>query len=285
MTKDSGRMHYPYINFILSALETGNVSIGKNFGHHIHWGYWEDYIDARCDDDDFYLAAENLTRQLCTFAKITENQTVLDVGCGFGGTISSLNDNFTAMKLSGINIDNRQITHAREKVTASRGNEIEFITGDACDLPFTKNKFDRILAVECIHHFSSREQFFKEACRVLKPGGSITLSDFVSSPLLLPYCKILGLPFFDRFNFFGHCNITTLSNYSRLASKYGLKMKLHDITINTIPTYHYLKSLIKKSNMGTIFSIRARHAIANMEFFSTYRLLTYQIISFNKPEK
>lgn len=276
-------VHYPYFNYILKELELGNESLAKSFGHHVHWGYWENPEEATCDDEDFYLAAENLTRKLVELAKISDNQTVLDAGCGFGGTIALLNKCHTKMKLTGINIDNRQIVRARENVKSSNNNEITFIEGDACDLPFPNNAFDRVLAVECIFHFSSREKFFSEACRVLKPGGSITLSDFVSSTLLYPSCKTLQFPLFDKLNFFGPCNIITLNQYKKLAAKFGLVMKQHDITKHTIPTYQYLQSLLKKSNLGLFYNLQGRPGLLFMKLISMYNFLTYPILSFIKP--
>jgi len=276
-------VHYPYFNYILSQLELGNSSLERSFGHHVHWGYWENPLDEKCTDDDFYQAAENLSRKLCTLARVSDNQQVLDVGCGFGGTVSLLNNTCQGMKLTGINIDDRQIARAKANVKPANGNDIEFIVGDACSLPFDNEVFDRVLAVECIFHFPSRDSFFEEAIRVLKPGGNITLSDFVASPLLIPSCHMLKLPLLNKLNFFGHCDIITLNKYRQLAAQFGLKMQMHDITRNTLPTYTYLRSLLKNSNLGRLYSLQARPGIALMKYISMFYLLTYPILSFTKP--
>jgi len=80
----------PYFDYLLAELAKRNSAIEKSFGRHVHWGYWDDPAKARGDDDDYARAAEQLTVELCRLAGIAEGEKILDVGCGFGGTIASL---------------------------------------------------------------------------------------------------------------------------------------------------------------------------------------------------
>jgi len=67
-----------------------------------------------------------------------------------------------------------------------------FREGNACHLPFGNKSFDVVLAVECIFHFPSREDFFRESHRVLKTGGHLALSDFVPRKGISSLFKIGG---------------------------------------------------------------------------------------------
>ncbi len=133
---NTDKVKLPYFDYLLALLKEGDEAVEKSFGRHVHWGYWEQPELAALTTADFEQAAENLTRQVCLAGNIENGLSVLDVGCGFGGTVAHINEHYTGMKLVGLNLDERQLVRAREMVLPLADNAIQFQQGNACALPF-----------------------------------------------------------------------------------------------------------------------------------------------------
>lgn len=258
----------PYIDRLLVQLDEEDSAYRRSFGRHIHWGYWPAPTSAAYTPDDFAAAAERLTDEICAAAGVHDDQRILDVGCGFGGTIASLNERLSAVDLTGLNIDDRQLARARAIVVSRPGNRVRFQPGDACALPFADACFDVVLAVESIFHFHDRLSFFHEAKRVLRPGGCLALSDFV--PIRYVH--------FKSSSFYGPINLRcSAAVYRRLAAEVGFAPRVQrDVTAHTMPTYRFLRTLERSSKAP--LSVRAQTRI--LEGLTRLHFLRYVILSF-----
>ena len=239
----------PYIDVVLKLLDQGDPDVTKVFGRHVHWGYWENPRDSNGSLEDFALASERMCEMIFSAINPKESDQILDVGCGFGGTISSLNERYAGISLTGVNIDVRQIERARMQVAPMNQNNITFTQGDASQLPIKDSSIDIVMAIECIFHFPSRARFFDEACRVLRPGGLLFVSDLVptqilakSKKLVLPWLRPMLSQTFGSMD-----NECTFADYDLLASSRGMAKEFsRDVTRNIMPTHGILRELMER---------------------------------------
>ena len=59
---------------------------------------------------------------------------------------------------------------------------LNFVHGNAEDLPFPDNSFDAVVNVEASHAYPTLSKFLSEVARVLKPGGDFLYADFRGRP-------------------------------------------------------------------------------------------------------
>ncbi|MFB6158598.1 MAG: cyclopropane-fatty-acyl-phospholipid synthase family protein [Candidatus Nanohalobium sp.] len=134
----------------------------------MHYGF-DSYINS--------TAIENSNQHYQDRLDISPEDKVLVVGCGKGGFSNFLAEN-TDAEIYGLDLNNRHIRKAR-KMSRNKGTEdsTEFLQGDFHNLPFDSESFDSIAAIETVSHSDSKEDFLKEAYRVLNDEGNILVSD------------------------------------------------------------------------------------------------------------
>jgi ubiquinone/menaquinone biosynthesis C-methylase UbiE len=107
---------------------------------------------------------------------VQEHDTVLDVGCGGGRTISKLAAKTTHGKVYGVDHSGESVAVAiktnRPLIDAGRA---EIREGSVSQLPFPQDFFDLVTAVETHFWWSDLPGDMREVYRVVKPGGTLII--------------------------------------------------------------------------------------------------------------
>ncbi|MFA8440310.1 cyclopropane-fatty-acyl-phospholipid synthase family protein [Yoonia sp.] len=156
-----------YIPGLISAYRAGHA------GDHVHLGYW-----GQGAASDWRTAQEAMTDLHLDALDLQDGQTVIDVGCGIGGSLRLANARLLNSRLVGVNIDPRQLAIC-ETHEATGANRLEWLECDAGAVPIGDCSVDRILSLEAMFHFPARQDFLSEAARMLRPAGVLVCSDIV----------------------------------------------------------------------------------------------------------
>jgi microcystin synthetase protein McyJ len=168
--------------------------------NYLNLGYWK-------QTNNVIKASEDLLDLVIEKAEIKDGNKILDVGFGYGEQDIYFANKFPKIEINGINILTKQVEFAQQKVKlAGLSNRVVLIDGDAVNLTFEDSIFDLTLAIESAFHFDTRQMFFNESYRVLKPGGIIVLTDCLPQTFskndkkFIEASTNMGIPLANQYN-------------------------------------------------------------------------------------
>lgn len=142
----------------------------------------------------FYVrsSVENTDERL----PIREGQRLLDVGCGTGQLLAALQNRMASAHLAGVDPSSEMLAVARSRLA----NDLPLVAARAESLPFLDASFDWIVSTSVFHYFREPQAALREFHRLLKPTGSLVITDWCDDYLACKICDAL-LRVFSRSHF------------------------------------------------------------------------------------
>lgn len=197
----------------------------------LHMGYYEDN-EKEISHEESLLKMNEIVSDA---AKLQEGDLVLDAGCGVGGSSIWWAQN-RGCKAKGVSLVDNEIFLAK-KLSADKklDSMVTFEKMDITDLKFDYESFDVVIAIESFCYALDKNNFLKEAFRVLKKGGRLVISDYFSrnsyistdgNELLTKICKKSCIDL---------CSLDQISLLLQLAG-YG-DVSTKDVSLNVKKSY------------------------------------------------
>ena len=235
------------------------------WGEHIHLGH---YGSPPKRSTDFNRAKYNFVHEMVRWGgldKMPAGTTLLDVGCGIGGSSRILAKDYN-FEVLGVTISPQQVKRAQE--LTPEGVNAKFQVDDAMALSFPDASFDVVWSVEAGPHMPDKAVFAKELLRVLKPGGILVVADWNQRD-----DRTVPLNFWEKpvmkqlLDQWSHPAFSSIEGFSELLMETGLvegEVITDDWTQETLPSWidsiwqgiAKPKGLIKFGVSGLIKSLR-----------------------------
>jgi cyclopropane-fatty-acyl-phospholipid synthase len=96
-------------------------------------------------------AQKNKIDRLCRYANVQENHHVIDIGCGWGGVMSHVLENYPNTQVKGLTLSTQQFEYVNNLKLANSSVELRAWQ----DFALPERKFDSVISISAFEHFAS----------------------------------------------------------------------------------------------------------------------------------
>jgi len=207
------------------------------WGEHIHLGYYGSPPRSK----DFLAAKHDFVDEMVRWGgldKLPAKTTLLDVGCGIGGSSRILAKDYN-FEVTGVTISPQQVKRAQE--LTPEDVDAKFAVDDAMALSFADASFDVVWSVEAGPHMPDKSVFAQELLRVLKPGGILVVADWNQRDDRLTALNFWEKPVMKQLlDQWSHPAFSSIEKFSELLAETGMvegEVVTDDWTQETLPSW------------------------------------------------
>lgn len=210
-----------------------------NNNRSVHFGYYDPEVKTHGE------ALLNLNKVLPQKGGVKDGDIILDAGCGQGGSSVWLAENYD-VQVTGITLVPHQVEKAQKSARKSQlEDRVSFFEQDYTSTSFKDESFSVIWACESMCHAMEKSKFYKEAYRLLKPGGRLICADYFRTDRTLhPEGEKL---LHDWLHGWSIKDIDDYSEHKTNAEQFGfVDFEIENITEYTKPSLKHLHSMASK---------------------------------------
>ncbi|UCD67605.1 MAG: methyltransferase domain-containing protein [Betaproteobacteria bacterium] len=178
--------------------------------------------DLLKDYDQDHFGGLQATDVLAAKAGIKKEHHVLDACSGMGGPARYIAHRI-GCRVTGIDCtESRYLSAIKLSKLVGLETLVNFVHGDALDMPFEENSFDAVIAQEAWCHVPDKARLIAQCARVVKPGGVIAFTDILCTDKLSngDMRRLRSEMTFPE--------LETISGYARLLELSGCTLLEHD---------------------------------------------------------
>jgi tocopherol O-methyltransferase len=244
----------------------------------LHFGYYDEKAT------DHHRSVIRANEVLAEMGDIQQGSRIIDAGCGLGHSTLWLAEHFDA-RVTGITIVPKQVETMRQFIAKNEIKNVDFLEASYFNMPFEDNSVDVVWAIESVCHAADKSQFYREAYRVLKPGGKLLIGENLRTARPLEPAKEELLK--EIFNSWAIPDLDTAEEHRAHALGSGFRFfKNNDVTAHMMVSYRNLEEMCRRwawlnkllHAIGIISTVRRNNMLGSLK---QYKAITEKVFTYN----
>jgi len=244
----------------------------------LHFGYYDEKAT------DHHRSVIRANEVLAEMGNIKPGSRIIDAGCGLGHSTLWLAEHFNA-RVTGITIVPKQVETMKKFIEKNGISNVDFIEASYFNMPFEDNSVDVVWAIEALCHAQDKSKFYKEAFRVLKPGGKLLIGENLRTARPLEKEKEELLK--EIFHSWAIPDLDTFEEHRSHALGAGFNsFQNNDVTANMMVSYRNLEEMCRRwawltsllHGLGVISKVRRDNMRGSMK---QYKAIKEKVFTYN----